>query len=68
MSPEKPAGRGVIFRKCNLCDPAQEPSDKELGQLMECVAREVIRRNEEAARVLNADIDREIAKRLGRLS
>jgi len=35
---------------------------------MECVAREVIRRNEEAARVLNADIDREIAKRLGRLS
>ena len=68
MSHEKLTVGGLVFRKCNLCDPAQEPSDQELGQLMECVAQEAIRRNEEAARVLNDEIDREIAKIPGRLS
>ena len=46
----------------NLCDPSQEPSDEELGQLMDSVALDVVRRNALCDRKLCAEIDREISK------
>jgi hypothetical protein len=52
----------------DLCDPAQEPSDTALAQIMDCVAREAARRSEQAANALKAEIDRAIDNVLGRSS
>jgi plasmid stabilization system protein ParE len=52
----------------NLCDPTQEPSDNALAHIMDCVAREAAKRNEQAAKALNDEIDREIDNVLGRSS
>lgn len=56
-----------VVNKVDLCDPAQEPSDEDLERLMDCVALEATKRKEKAARSLNAEIDREIAKTIDRL-
>jgi len=57
-----------ITKKINLCDPAQEPSDEDLAQLMDCVALEAAKRNENAARSLRAEIEHEISKARERIS
>ena len=57
----------LLLIKINLCDPAVEPSDEDLASLMDCVAIEAVKRNEQATRMLSDEIDREIAKNLGRM-